>query len=96
VGSTGGSGAEQCVLGSCVNPSPECVRPPVVTFMSQGVNTLLGNESDSKTALAKPNSTPSPRLGRTPREGLQLQVAEVQEEGGRQDWADGREQLGNG
>lgn len=80
---TGGSRAERCVPGSCVNPSLERVRPPVVTFTSQGVNTLLGNESDSKTALAKPNSMLFPRLGRTPREGLQLQVAEVQEKEGR-------------
>lgn len=78
-----GSRAERCVPGSCVNPSPERVRLPVVTLMSQGVNTLLGNERDSKTALAKPNNTLFPRLGRTPREGLQLQVAKAQEKVGR-------------
>lgn len=75
---TGGSRTEPCV-----NPSPQRVRPPVVTFRRQGVNTLLDNESDSKTALTKPNSTWFPGPERTPRERLQLQVAEVQEKVGR-------------
>lgn len=89
MGGTGGSRSERCVPGSCVNPSPERVWLPVVAFPNQGVNTLRGNESDSKTALAKPNSMMFPGPWRTPREGLQLQVAGVKERAGK-----GEEGLG--